>query len=83
MDFKVWGVSSNTNSFGLYEVRLMNKQGHFYTVGASQYHVPNNRSVIDVPVVNGQPNFAAIHFEIPDRQTPDASQHIVNTVWAM
>jgi len=81
MEWKVFGVSENTNSFGLYGVRLLNKQGHFYTVGASSLNCPKEGDVIEVSEEKGRPMFEKCLFEIPERHFPDAPSDVINAVW--
>ena len=81
MEFKVFGVSENTNSFGLYGIRLMNRAGHFYTVGASSFRKPQLGAVIEVPIQGTSMIFGKIGFEIPERHYPDAPQNVIDQVW--
>ena len=79
--WKVFGISDNMNSFGLYGVRLMDKKGRFYEVGASGYNCPSKGCEIEVlDDCNGVPLFG-YGFEIPERKFPDAPQDVIDAVW--
>ena len=81
--FKCFGVSENSNAFGLRGVRLLDREGRFYEVGANSLHTPRRGDVVSVPMRDGELNFAACGFEIPVRKFPDAPQGIVDAVWAI
>lgn len=81
--FKVWGVSENTNAFGLYGIRLMNRRGHFYEVGASYLHAPKKGEVIRVKTRNDSPLFGLLSFETSERKYPNAPTNVITAVWAI
>ena len=81
IELKVFRVSSNTNSFGLYGHWLMDRVGRFWTVGFGQYHKKKMGDVVVVPVENGEPRFETLCGEIPERQVPDAPPAVVIEVW--
>jgi len=79
--WKVFGVSDDMNSFGLYGVRLMDKKGRFYEVGASSFCCPMIGDEIEViDDHNGFPMLGN-RFEIPERKFPDAPQDVIDAVW--
>lgn len=72
-EFKVFGVSSNTNSFGLTGVIIVAKDGETWEGGVSQLHVPKKGDTIKLvytEVAQGQlakyPQFPS-GWEIPER----------------
>jgi hypothetical protein len=79
--FKVLAVSSNTNSFGLYGIVMVARDGTAYEVGANYL---NKKNVGDEIVVSlsdtGRGGFAELGFEIP-RQLPKAPGKIVKAIW--
>ncbi len=80
--FKCFGVSENTNDFGLHEVRLMDENGIFFTAAAGKINCPQRGQVLQVPLLpSGEPHFGTLGFEIPEKQTPDAPQEIIDDVW--
>ena len=84
MQFKCFGVSENKNSFGLREMRLLDKRGHFYTACANDLYAVEYGAVIDIPCgANGAPQFGKMQFEIPERKYPDAPKDVIEAVWAM
>lgn len=74
-------VSSNTNSFGLFGVILVAKDGEAWEAAANSINVPTkgDRVVVEVNQA-GQPRWELKGFEIP-RQLPDAPGNVVHNVW--
>lgn len=81
--YKVVSVSSNTNSFGLYGMILMNKKGEAYQVGANSMYVPKKGNILNVPINNeGKPKWASMGYEIPESKGI-APQEVIKEVWGM
>jgi hypothetical protein len=87
--FKVVSISTNTNSFGLFGVIIMNQQGHAYELGVSSFNLADTRrsDIVHVKLRNeGQQNEMVeqvyeFNFEIPRRLTPDAPPDVIEHVW--
>lgn len=73
--FKVVTVSENTNSFGLYGMVLMARDGEAWQVGASYINVKKKGDIITL-----ENSWADHQFEIPE-QLDDASESVINEVW--
>ena len=81
--FKVAAVSDNTNSFGLYGVVLVARDGQAFEVGKSGYGstpVWPCGTVLTLEVQDGNINFAAHGIEIP-RQLPAAPPRHIKALW--
>jgi len=80
--FKVGSVSSNTNSFGLYGMILVGRDGEAWQVGANSINVRRKGTVLGISVVgrHGR-DFAHCGFEIPEK-LPTAPPGVVDEVWA-
>lgn len=81
--FKVVAVSSNTNSFGLYGMILMAKDGEAYEVAVNEIYKKNKNDIVCLPMKNGKTNLLGdcqISFEIP-RKLPNAPQKVIDEVW--
>lgn len=70
--FKVAAVSSNTNSFGLYQHVLVHESGEAWTACASQLNRKAKGSTIQLATNN----FAKHGFEIPNR-LPEAPENVL------
>lgn len=86
VDFKVVAVSSNTNSFGLFQCVLIAKNGLAYKACANSLNIPKEGDTVNIPykaggngISNATLNFAG-RFEIPER-IEDAPQEIIDEVW--
>jgi hypothetical protein len=79
--FKVVSVSSNTNSFGLYGVIMVAKDGTAYEVGINYLGKPNKGQVLNAAVSeNGNLVSLEVGYEIP-RKLPTAPQKVVKEIW--
>lgn len=78
--FKVVSISSNTNSFGLYGIILVNEEGLKFEVAASEFNLPKER-IINVEL-NENDNLVSTTFsyEIP-RKLPNVSPEILKQIW--
>lgn len=88
-EFKVVSVSNNINSFGLYGVILMGRDGESYQVGASHIHLPKQGDILKNNVhynaktqqrLLKELSWSLSGFEIPER-LPDAPFNVVQQVW--
>ena len=86
VDFKVVAVSSNTNSFGLFQCVLVAKNGLAYKACANSLNIPKQGDTISIPyrgngngLSNATLDFGG-KFEIPER-IEDAPQEIIDEVW--
>jgi hypothetical protein len=87
VDWKIFAISGNRNSFGLRGFMLMQKNGVVYEVGANHL---NNKQVGDIvttsvawiPDAMGDcyPEYDFWGYEIPERM-PDAPQVCIDEVW--
>jgi hypothetical protein len=78
--FKVVAVSENTNSFGLFGVVLVAKDGKAFQAGHSGFLVPSQGSDVLVEVREDGLNWARAGFEIPE-ELKSAPTEVVNEVW--
>jgi hypothetical protein len=81
IEFKVAAVSSNTNSFGLYQMVLVDRTGLAFT--ACKSDPPPQGAVISIPVeADGMITSSVhFHFEIPHK-LEKAPQSVVDELWA-
>ena len=79
--FKVFRVSENTNSFGLFGIWLMDQLGRTWEVGASELNKRKMGEVLVVDCVDKDPHWGLKGFEIPYRKTPDAPPACIQEVW--
>ena len=77
-EYKVVTVSSNTNSFGLYGMILIARDGECWEVAANSINVKPKGTVL---TVQGD-HWEAFGFEIPTRRTPNAPQDAIAQIWA-
>ena len=77
--FKVVAVSTRTNSFGLYGMVLVAKDGEAWEVGANSINVKKKGDIITVPVRH---SWAEFQFEIPNR-LEDAPEPVIQEVWSL
>lgn len=86
LDFKVVAVSSNTNSFGLFQCVLVAQNGLAYKACANSLNIPKQGDTISIPfAVQGIGSSMLTldfggKFEIPER-IEDAPQEIIDEVW--
>ena len=80
VEFKVVAVSSNTNSFGLYQLILLSRSGEAFS--ACKSDPPPQGTTVSIPVgADGMiSSSTAFHFEIPHK-LGDAEQHVVDKLW--
>jgi hypothetical protein len=78
--FKVASVSSNANSFGLRGMILMAQDGEAWEVGANALNVKQKGAIVAVEIVNDQPAWATLGYEIP-RELGKAPAKVVREVW--
>ncbi len=88
-EFLVWRKSENTNSFGLFQVLLMAKDGETYISHASSFNVKPVGTII-----NGTPtkkdltdkrisNHSFRGHELTERLYPDAPDDVIQEVWKL
>ena len=84
-EFKCWGVTKNTNSFGLRQFRLLSRKGEFFTVLGNQSFADKVKlgSVVNVEILNKDPQWAKLGVEIPQRHSPDAPKPVIDEVWSL
>lgn len=78
--FKVASVSENTNSFGLYGMILISDRGEAWQVGANNINVKKKGDICRVSVIDGDPDFARLGFEIPGR-LDDPPSGVMGEIW--
>ncbi len=80
VEFKVAAVSSNTNSFGLYQMVLVSRSGMAFT--ACKSDPPQQGATISIPVAADGviTSSVAFHFEIPHK-LEKAPQDVVDELW--
>ena len=89
VEFIVFRISVNRNSFGLTGMWLMDREGRMWSVGASDLNKKKMNEVISVTCISNrevnqykEPNWAEKGFEIPKRSdSTDAPQEIIDQVW--
>jgi|TARA_Y100000034_G_scaffold135146_1_gene205884 hypothetical protein len=74
-EFKVAAVSDNTNSFGLYGMVLVAKDGESWKAGANSINVPKKGDVVTL-----DESWAKLGFEIPE-QMNYAPPHVIKLIW--
>jgi hypothetical protein len=85
--YKVWGISSNTNAFGLYEMYLVGTEGEVWTVNYHQQTEKYNQGdVVWAPIgTGGSPDWASLGFENPESKPPMRDdpklEKILDSVW--
>lgn len=81
IEFKVTAVASNTNSFGLYQMVLVSRDGEAFT--ACKSDPPPRGAIVSIPVgADGMiTSSTAFHFEIPQK-IYNAPQAVVDELWA-
>ena len=80
VEFKVAAVSSNTNSFGLYQMILVSRNGEVFT--ACQSDPPPQGTTVSILIgtdgmITSSTNF---RFEIPQKLN-NAPQYVVEELW--
>lgn len=81
-------VSSNVNSFGLYQIVLIANDGTAFTACANSVNVPERGATVEVPLtltevdgnIKKDYNFSALGYEIPE-QIENAPVEVVAEVW--
>lgn len=85
-NFKVFRKSENTNSFGLFQMYLMAKDGEAYKSCASQYNVKEVGEVIVGShtvdeETGGCTDYIFNGHELTERLSEDAPADVVKEVW--
>lgn len=78
--FKVVAKSSNTNSFGLHQYILIGLHGEAWKVHRTLSLPWEVGKVLDVLCVDGEPQWAKLSCELPDR-LPDADDATIHAAW--
>ncbi len=89
VEFIVFRVSTNTNSFGLSGMCLMDREGRMWEVAASALNKKKHNEVISVTCISNrevnqykEPNWIEHGFEIPRRSdSTDAPQDLIDQIW--
>lgn len=80
-EFKVFGVSKNTNSFGLTGMYLVDRKGTTFEVGVSSLYIRRVDDIVRIPLTNGMIEVTSgFFFEIPERK-PDCPAAILKKIW--
>lgn len=79
-EFKVVTVSKNTNSFGLYGVIVMARDGEAWELGKSYFNLPKKSATVLVPVQPFGLDWNVLGFEIP-RKLMRAPKRVAKQVW--
>lgn len=87
-EFIVFRKSTNTNSFGLFQVYLMAKDGECYKSCASGFNVKQVGEIIvgehNVNEITGEcNNYRFIGHELTERLNEDAPSEVVKEVWKL
>jgi hypothetical protein len=87
-EFKVALISGNTNSFGLYGVIIIDRNGQAWEVATNSLNLPAKESIITIKETFNQEtgeslglNFAEKGFEIP-RRLPNATSDVLEVLFA-
>lgn len=81
--FKVFTVSSNTNSFGLYGHILVAKDGETWQAGASMYNKKTKGDLVQLYYTKAggsEFNWALAQFEIPEK-LPNCPNELIEEIW--
>lgn len=78
--YKVVACSSNTNSFGLYQMIVINQSGDAWKIHGSGSCKKLKGSDLNVPIHNGVPQWGKMGYEIPEH-VENAPQEVINEVW--
>ena len=84
-EFKVVAVSTNTNSFGLYQMIVMARDGQTYKTCANQYNVSKQGDIIRMkkhihPASGRLISESFDNHELTEQVSP-ADDEIINDVW--
>ena len=82
--FKVVTISQNRNSFGLYGVIIIDRDGHAWQIGVNYINLPKKGDVVNAWVsskTNDLYRIAEISYEIP-QQLDKAPPPVVKEVWS-
>jgi len=85
-EFKVVSVSSNTNSFGLYGVIMIARDGEAMEIAVGNLYKPKIGDILIKDIIlagNGKLisyTFRGISYELP-RNLPEAPKEVVREVW--
>ncbi len=83
-EFKVAAKSSNTNSFGLYQMILVSKDGDAYKSHASMYNAKEVGSVIKQTIVFNEDNVVKHEYFIGHELTtklPRPDRDTIKEIW--
>lgn len=88
VDFKVFRKSENTNSFGLRQYFLMDKEGRAYKSHASMHYEKNVGDVIQSKRVfddetHEEKGESFVGHEMTKRLKPDAPKDVIEEVWKL
>lgn len=80
-EFKIVAVSSNTNSFGLYGVVIVARDGMAFEIATSELNKPEKNAVLIGEVEKGSLlSLGNIFYEIPSRKE-DAPAKVLAEIW--
>ncbi len=80
-DFKVVSVSENHNSFGLYGVVLLAKDGTAYEVAMGSLYKPAKGDTLACRVINDRlDTILGKSYELP-RRLDDAPKEVIDLIW--
>lgn len=84
--YKVITVSTNTNSFGLYQFVLVSKAGKAFKAHASFLNCPKKDTFIDAPLAIStakivKPDFTRLGFELIEEQ-PNVPKNVLKEIFA-
>lgn len=83
-EYKVVAKSLNTNSFGLFQMVVLAKDGEAYKVHASMYNVKNEGETVNqmLNLINGKLVGSIFEgCEVPEKIENKAPQHIIDKYW--
>lgn len=83
-EYKVVAKSVNTNSFGLFQMVVLAKDGEAYKVHASMYNVKNEGETVNqmLNLVGGKLVGSTFEgCEVPEKIENKVPQHIIDKYW--
>ncbi len=88
-EFVVFGVTANTNSFGLTGMHVMDRDGESWEIWGNHLRKKEINDVITATCnVAGTPRWSWMGYEMPERlcgedgvRLPDAPEEVVKHVW--
>ena len=83
VDFRVFRKSENHNSFGLYQMFVMNKKGIAFKIHGSQYSTKEVGEDVVAEFDRENETYSFIGMEMCERLSEDAPQEVIDEVYSL